>query len=301
MATITTGAHPKALWEGVAAWWGMNYPEYSPEYTQIFDVKGSSKNYEEDVQSSGFGLVPIKSEGGGVQYDSHTQGYVSRYVHVAYGMGYVVTKEELDDNLYTEVSMSRAESLMFSERQTKENVGANVLNRAFNSSFTGGDSKELLATDHSDFHGTWQNEPTTATDLSESALEDLTILIMQALNPRGLKISLVPQRLIIPVNLTYEATRILDSQLQNDSANNAVNALRAKGIIPEVAVNHYLTDTDAWFIKTNAPRGMCWYDRNPTEFTTDQEFDTENAKAKVYCRFSAGWTDPRGMYGSPGA
>lgn len=301
MATITTGAHPKALWEGVHAWWGARYNEYPVEYTQIFDVQSSSKNYEEDVQQTGFGLVPVKTEGGGTLYDSHTQGFVSRYVHVAYAMGYVVTKEEKDDNLYEEVSMGRAESLAFSLRQTEENVGGNVLNRAFTATYTGGDGKELLATDHPDFNGTFSNELDPAADLSEASLEDLCIQIMQATNPRGLKISLLPQRLIIPVNLCFEAERILKSQLQNDTANNAINALRTKGMIPEVAVNHYLTDTDAFFIKTNAPRGLTWFDRAGAEFTQDNDFDTENAKAKVYRRFSAGWTDPRGCYGSAGA
>ena len=284
----------------MAEWWGIKYNEHPVEYTQIFDVKGSSTNYEEDVQSSGFGLVPRKTEGGGVLYDSHTQGYVSRYVHLAYGMGYVVTKEELDDNLYTQVSMSRTESLAFSLRSTEENVAANVLNRAFDASFTGGDGSALCVNDHSDYHGTWSNI-ITAADLSEASLEDLTINVMNALNPRGLKISLSPVRLIVPTALCYEAERILKSQLQSGTANNDLNVLRTKGVIPEIAINHYLTDTDAWFVKTNAPQGLCWYDRNAAEFSTDGEFDTENAKAKVYRRFSVGWTDPRGVYGSAGA
>src|SRR5688572_19826679 len=137
MAVITTGAHPKALWPGVHAWWGAKYDEHPVEYTKIFDVKDSSKNYEEDVNQTGFGLVPVKTQGGGVMYDDHTQGYVSRYTHVAYGLGYIVTKEELDDNLYAEVSMGRSESLAFSTRQTEDTVGGNVLNRAFNNSYTG--------------------------------------------------------------------------------------------------------------------------------------------------------------------
>lgn len=302
MAVITTGAHPKALWPGVNAWWGAKYDEHPVEYTQIFDVKGSSKNYEEDVNHTGFGLVPVKNQGGGVVYDDHTQGFVSRYTHVAYGMGYIVTKEELADNLYADVSMGRAESLAFSLRQTEENVGANVLNRAFNSSYTGGDGLELLSTAHTNTAGgTWSNELNPAADFSEASLEDLGIQIMSATNPRGLKISLVPKRLIVPVNLAFEVERVLKSELQNDTANNAINALKARGMIPEVAVNHYLTDTDAFFIKTNAPQGMIWYDRASAEFTQDNDFDTENAKAKVYRRFSAGWTDPRGIYGSQGA
>lgn len=301
MATISTGSHPKALWPGVAAWFGAVYDEHPVEYTQIFDVKGSNKNYEEDVQQSGFGLAPVKTEGASAAYDSHTQGYVSRYVHTAYALGYIVTKEEKADNLYTEVSMQRSESLAFSGRQTQETVAANVLNRAFTAAYAGGDGTELLATDHSDFHGTWSNELATAADISEASVEDLCVQIMNALNPRGLKISLMPKRLIVPTALSFEVERIFKSTLQNDTANNAINALRSRGAIPEIAINHYLTDTDAWFVKTNARRGLTWYDRAAMEFTQDNDFDTENAKAKMYFRFSAGWSDPRGCYGSPGA
>ena len=301
MAVIMTGNHPKALWPGVAAWWGARYEEHDVQYTSIFDVKGSSRNYEEDVQTSGFGLMPVKDEGGATKYDSHTQGYVSRYTHVAYSLGYIVTKEEMADNLYAEVSMSRAESLAFSCRQTEENVGANVLNNGFDSTYAGGDGTELFATTHSDFHGTWSNHLTTAADFSESSAEDLAIQIMDALNPRGLKMSIRPTRLIIPTALVFDVERVLKSTQQSGTANNDVNALRTRGTIPEVAVNNYLTDTDAWFVKTSAPRGLIWYDRAMAEFTHDGDFDTDNDKSKCYRRFSAGWTDPRGCYASPGA
>lgn len=299
---ISTGNHPKALWPGVFAWFGAKYAEHPVEYTQIFDVVSSQKAYEEMVQSYGFGLVPVKPQGSGVSYDSHSQGYVARFTNVAYGLGFVVTKEELADNQYPELSMSRSENLAFSLRQTEENVGANVLNRAFSASYLGGDAKELCATDHPNaIGGTWSNELNPAADFSEASLEDLAIQIMSATNPRGMKISIVPKRLIAPVNLAFEIERVLKSQLQNDSANNAINALKSKGIIPEVAINHYLTDTDAFFVKTNAPRGLTWFDREPAQFTQDSDFDTENAKAKVYRRFVPGWGDPRTMFASEGA
>jgi hypothetical protein len=300
---ITTGNHPKALWPGIHAWFGAKYAEHPVEYTQIFDVReASQRNYEEIVSQTGYGLVPVKTQGEGTKYDSKLQGYTTRFTHVAYSLGYVVTREALADNLYTEVSLSGAEDLAFSLRQTEENVAANTLNRAFNSSYTGGDGKELLATDHPlAMGGTWSNELATASDFSEAALEDLAIQIMSAVNPRGMKVSIMPQRLIMPVQLVFEAERVLKSQLQNDTANNAINALASKGVIPAVAVNHYLTDSDALFIKTNAPRGMTWFDREGAEFTQDKDFDTDNAKAKVYRRFSCGWGDPRGMYGTPGA
>ncbi len=197
--------------------------------------------------------------------------------------------------------MQRAGSNSFSVRQTEENVGANVLNRGFDSNFTGADDIELFSLVHTSPAGTWSNHLTTAADFSEASMEDLAIQIMQATNPRGLKISLSPKRLIVPVNLCFEVERVLKSTLQNDSANNAINALRSKGVVPEVAINHYLSDTDAFFVKTNAPSGLCWFDRKQMEFTQDNDFDTENAKAKTYRRFSVGWSDPRGAWASPGA
>lgn len=298
---ITTGSHPKSLWPGVKAWFGAKYDEHAVELTQIFDVDSSRQNYEELVQQYGFGLVPKKPEGQSAVYDSHSQGYVSRFTHVAYAMGFIITREEKDDNLYESVSMQRAESLALSANQTRENVGANVLNRAFNSSYTGGDGKELLATDHPNaIGGTFSNELDPSADLSEASLEDLAIQVMNAENPRGLRINLVPRRLIIPTALCFEAERILGSQLQNDTANNAINALRTKGVIPEIAINHYLTDTDAFFVKTNAPKGLLWFDRNEKEFSVDGDFDTENIKHKCYMRFATGWGDPLGCFGSAG-
>lgn len=301
MAVITTGSHPKALWPGVYAWFGAKYDEHPKEYTRLFDIKSSSKNYEELVEQTGFGLAPVKAEGSSTAYDSHAQGATSRGTNVAYSLGYIVTREELADNLYTEVSMQRAASLAFSMAQTRENVGANVYNRAFNSSYTGGDGKELCATDHSSLAGNQSNELATAADLSEASLEDLTIQIMDAVNSKGLKISLQPKSLIIPTALVYDAQRILKSVQRSGTADNDINALNSLNVIPEVVVNHYLTDSDAWFIRTNAPSGLCWFDREPVQFTKDEDFDTDNAKAKAYMRFVAFWGDWRGVYGTPGA
>jgi phage major head subunit gpT-like protein len=302
MSVISTANHPAALWPGVLAWFGAKYDEHPVEFTQIFDVVTSTKKYEEMVQHYGFGLVPVKDEGASTKYDTNAQGFTVRFAHVAYSLGYIVTREELADNQYEEVSMARAESLAFSARQTQENVAANVLNRAFNSSYVGGDGKELLATDHPlSLGGTWSNELNPSADFSEAALEDLAIMVMNAVNARGLKISLMPRRLIMPVSLVFEAERVLQSQLQNDTSNNAINAIKAKGIIPEVAVNHYLTDQDAFFIKTNAPRGLTKFVREGIQFTRDSDFDTDNAKAKLYFRETHGWGDPRTLFGSSGA
>lgn len=299
---ITTGNHPKALWPGVHAWFGAKYDEHPDETVQFFDKMTSDMSYEEMVQSYGFGLAPIKTQAASSVYDSHSQGFTARFTHVAYSLGYIVTREELADNKYGPTSMDRAGALAFSMTQTRQNVGANVINRAFNNTYLGGDAKELLATDHPlALGGAFSNELNPSADFSEASLEDLAIQIMDVVNPRGLKVSIMPKRLIVPTSLSFEAERVLKSTLQNDTANNAVNALRSKGVIPEYAVNHYLTDTDAFFIKTNAPKGLTWFDREAVEFKQDVDFDTDNAKAKAYMRFVAYWADPRGLFGSQGA
>jgi hypothetical protein len=302
MSVISTGSHPKALWPGIAAWFGRKYDEHATEYTDLFDTETSEKSYEEDVGVTGFGLASVKSEGNSITYDTESQNYTKRYTHVVYGSGYIVTREEMEDNQYEVVSKRRAGAMAFSMRQTKENVGANVYNRAETSGYTGGDGKTLLATDHPSLAGTWSNKLAVAADLSETALEDMIIQIMNAKNDRGLKISLMPKTLLVPPALLFEATRILKSTGQNDTANNAINALKASGMLPGgVKVNHYFTDTDAWFIRTNVERGMMHFQRRGYEFVKDNDFDTENAKAKATERYSFGWTDPRGVYGSLGA
>jgi len=303
MAVINTGNHPKALWPGVAAWFGARYDQHAPEYPALFDVNTSSKAYEEDVEQTAFGLAPIKPEGAPTSYDQHQQGFTKRYVNVAYSLGYIVTHEELQDNLYSEVSMQRAGSLAFAMAQTRENVGANVYNRATNTSYGGGDTYPLLSASHASISANSAgtalgNLLSTAAALSESSLEDLCVQIMNSTNSRGLKISLRPQRLIISTANVFEAERILKSDRQNDTANNAVNALRSKGAVPEVAVCHYFTNANYWFLRTNAPAGMKWLDREAVSFKKDTDFDTDNAKAKAYMRFSCGWTDARGIFGS---
>ncbi len=298
MAIIATGNHPKALWPGVHAWFGAVYDKHEQEFPLLFDVKNSSKNYEEDVEHSSFGLAPIKPEGQATSYDQHQQGFTKRYIHVAYALGYVVTREELADNQYSEVSMGRAQSLAFSMAQTRENVGANVYNRCVTAGYTGGDGVVLLSASHPTISGNQSNILSTGAALSEAALEDLCIQVMNASNSRGLKISLRPTRLVVSTANAFEAERILRSTLQNDTANNAVNALRSTGAVPTFSVSHYLTNANFWFLRTNAPNGMCWMDREAVTFTKDTDCDTDNAKAKAYMRFSAGWTDWRGLYGS---
>ena len=302
MAVINTGNHPKALWPGINEWWGSEYDKHPLECMEIFDVSSSSKAYEEDVELLGFGLAPVKTQGGAVSYDDNTQGPTTRYTHVVYGLGFIVTKEAMDDNLYDKIARSRTSALAFSMRTTKETVGANVLNRAFNSAHVGGDGVELISTAHVTANGTQSNHLTVAADLSEAALEDMLVQINTMKNSNGLQIAARGQKLIIPPQLEFEAQRILKSTLQSGTANNDVNAVRNMGLLPGGAVvNHYLTDADAWFIKTDVPNGLRMFDRTKIAFTNDNDFDTQNAKAKAVERYSVGHSDWRGAFASPGA
>ena len=301
MAVIATGSHPKALWPGILSWFGAAYNEHERQYEKLFDMKSSNKNYEEIIQQTGFGLAPRKPEGSSTQYDSHSQGYTSRFSNIAYSLGFIVTREEKADNLYEAVSMRRAGSLAFSMGQTRENVGANIYNRVINGSFLGGDGDSLGSTSHSTVSGNQSNILSTAADLSEASLEDLTIQMRNATDFRGLKVSIRPKCLIVPTALTFESQRILKSNLRVATADNDTNALKLLGEIPEIIVNNYLTDTDAWFIRSDVSDGLCWFDREAVEFTNDGDFDTDNLKHKGYMRFVPGWADWRGLYSSSGA
>jgi hypothetical protein len=304
MSVITSANHPAALWPGVKAWYGRQYNEHTTEYVHLFEDGTSDKQYEEIVELTGFGLAPVKETGAAVSYDSEQQGNLQRVIHIAYALGYIVTREELDDNQYDVVSRRRAMALAFAMRQTKENVAANVYNRAFSSSYTFADGKALLATDHPTLSGSQSNELAVAADLSEASLEDLCIQIMGAQNSRGLKINLQPQSLIVPRQLVFEAARILKSVGQSGTANNDINALREAGMFPGgTKVNHYLTDTDAFFIRTKVPMGsgLVHFQRAKDDLKQDNDFDTDNAKAKAYERYSFSVGDFRALFGSEGA
>lgn len=299
---INTGSFGKALWPGINAWYGKAYAEHAEQYTELFDKQTSRKRFEEDVGISSFGLAEELPEGQGVSYDNEQQGFVSRYNHVTYALGFIITQEMMEDDLYDVVGERRSKALAFSMRQTKETVAANVYNRAFNSSYTGGDGKEMCATDHPNVAGgTWANELSTAADLSESALEQAAIDIGDFTNDRGLKIAVQPQKLIVPTELQFEAERILKTPHRVGTADNDINALKAMGMFQDICVNNYLTDADAWFIRTNAPEGLKYMERAADSFDMDNDFDTSNAKFKARARYSFGWTDPRGIFASPGA
>lgn len=299
---INSGSFAKALWPGVNAWYGKAYNEYPVEFTSLFEKNTSSKAWEEDVGTSGFGLAVQKSEGSPISYDSERQGFISRYQHVVFALGFVITREMMEDDQYDVVGKRKSEGLAFSMRQTKEIVGANVYNRAFSGSYLGGDGVSLISNAHPNIKGgTWSNVIGTAADLSEAALEQACIDIAGFTNDAGLLIAVRPEKLIIPRQLMFEAKRILQSDGRVGTENNDLNAIKTLGVIPTVVTNHYLTDADAWFIKTNVKHGMKYFERRADSFEMDNDFDTENAKYKATARWSVGWTDPRGMYASPGA
>lgn len=296
---ITTGNIPKALYPGVREWFGLEYTEQPKHYQNIFETRQSDRAYEEDVQITGFGLVSVKPQGASVSYDSMQQGFTYRYVPSGYASGFIVTHEEIKDNLYMQIGEQRSRSLAFAFTATKDTLGAGVLNNAFNSAVTYGDGTQLIGTAHPTQAGNQSNTLSTAQQLSEAAIESLIIQIRLALNDRGLRISLLPESLIIPPNLEPDAHRILYSTLQNDSGNNAVNYLRASGTFTKgIVVNPYLsTNPHYWFIKTNCPNGLTLMERESLTFTQDNDFDTLNAKFKGYERYVFGATDWRGIYG----
>ena len=302
---ITTGNNARLLVEGVKNVFGQAYTKHQTQWDMLFNTDQSKKAFEQDQQFEGFGLAPEKQEGAGIAYDSQQEGFSPKFKNLTYAKGFIVTKENLADNLY-HLFEKRARALSFSMQQTKENVGANVYNRGFNSAFLmpGGDGVELFSTAHingpSD-NTTFSNRLATPAALSEASLEDLLIQINEATDPRGLRIALQGLNLIVPSKLSFEAERILKSSLQNDTANNAVNAIRSTGMLPGGhSVNNYLTSASAWFIKTNAPDGMKYFTRQEVDFDQDKDFGTSNMRFKADERYSFGWSDPRGCYGSAG-
>ena len=295
--------------KGVNAWYGDAYNQYPVEWDKLFEKQTSRKAFEEIVGGSYFGLASVKNEGAPITYDTSRQGFTHRFSHVVYASGFIITREVYDDDQYDVVGKQKAQSLAFSMRQTKEIVGANVYNRAFNTSYRGSDGATLIAsaggggdaTAPNIAGGTYTNGVSVATDLSEAALEQACIDIAGYTNDRGLRIAVRPQTLIIPKELMFEAKRILNTDGRPGTDNNDLNALKTMGMIPEVVVNHYLTDTDAWFIRTDVKNGMLYFERDGDSFAMDEDFDTENAKYKARARYSFGFADRRALYGSPGA
>ena len=293
---INTGNFPKLLWPGLNAIFGQTYDKYEKIWPKLFDHKTSDKAYEEDVQVTGFGYAGVKPQGQPIVYDTMQQGYTSRYVNITYGLGFVITKEEIDDNLYMGAGEIRSEQLSFVMDTTKEIVLHGVYTGAFANS--GPDGVSLINSAHPTQGGTQSNTLSVAMQLSEAALESACIQIGLTKNDRGLQIHIQPRQLVIPTQLGPDAYRILRSTLQSGTGNNDVNYLRASGLIPEIITSPFLSvNPHYWYIRTNCPNAMKYFEREKLRFTQDNDFDTENAKFKAVERYSAGYSDWRGLFG----
>ena len=292
----------KELEPGLNALFGLEYDRYENQHTEIFDLENSDRAFEEEVMLGGFGNAEVKPEGSGVVYEQAQETFTARYSHETIALAFSLTEEAVEDNLYDKISTRYTKALARSMANTKQIKAANVLNRAFNSSFLGGDDKELCATDHPTLSGTQKNELSTAADLNETSLEQMLIDIADMKDERGMKIALRGMKMIIPVNLQFVAERLMKSAGRVGTADNDLNAVRSMGMVPQgYVVNNFLTDTDAFFIKTDAPNGLKQFVRSPIRTAMEGDFDTGNVRYKARERYSFGFSDWRGIFGSPGA
>ena len=292
----------KELLPGLNALFGMEYAKYGEEHKEIFESESSDRSFEEEVKLSGFGAAPVKDEGSAIDYDNAQEAFTARYTHETIAMGFSVTEEAIEDNLYDSLSSRYTKALARAMAYTKQVKAAAILNGAF-SGTTYGDGKVLCATDHPLVSGgTNSNRPTVAADLNETSLEAAVIQLAGWTDERGLLIAAKPRKLVIPPALQFVATRLLDTEGRVGTADNDLNALRNNGSIPEgYTVNHYLTDTDAWFLTTDVPNGLKHFVRTPMSTSMDADFDTGNSRYKARERYSFGVSDPLGIFGSPGA
>jgi len=293
----------KELEPGLNALFGLEYARYENEAAEIYDTESSERAFEEEVMLAGFGSAPVKTEGTAVSFDDAQEAYTARYTMETIALAFSITEEAIEDNLYDRLASRYTKALARSMSNTKQVKGAATLNNAFDSSFVGGDGLELISTAHVLVNGnTWRNEPTTAADLNETSLENGLIDVAGFVDERGLKVSVRGQKLIIPAALQFVADRLLESTLRPGTADNDINAMRNMGMLPQgYTVNHYLTDTDAWFMRTDAPRGFIHFERMPISTKMEGDFDTGNVRFKARERYSFGYSDPRCVYGSPGA
>ena len=292
----------KELEPGLNALFGLEYDRYENQHTEIFDSESSDRAFEEEVMLGGFGNAETKPEGSGVVYESAQETFTARYTHETIALAFSLTEEAVEDNLYDKISTRYTKALARSMANTKQIKAANVLNRAFNSSFLGGDDKELCATDHPTLSGDQKNELSTSADLNETSLEQMLIDIAGMKDERGMKIALRGMKMIIPVNLQFTAERLMKSAGRVGTADNDLNAIKSMGMVPQgYVVNNFLTDTDAFFIKTDAPNGLKMFTRAPIRTAMEGDFDTGNVRYKARERYSFGFSDWRGIFGSPGA
>ena len=292
----------KELLPGLNALFGLEYKKYENEHAEIYDVENSDRSFEEEVKLSGFGAAPVKDEGAAIRYDNAQESFTARYTHETVAMGFAITEEAMEDNLYDSLSARYTKALARGMAYTKQVKAASLLNTGF-TTFNSGDNVTLFNTAHPTVSGaTNNNRPTTDVDLNETALEQAVIDIAAFKDERGLLIAGRPRKLIVPPSLMFVATRLLQTDLRVGTADNDINALRTNGSLPEgYRVNHYLTDTDAWFLTTDIPNGMKHFNRVAMSTSMDGDFDTGNVRYKARERYSFGVSDPLGIYGSPGA
>ena len=293
----------KELLPGLNALFGLEYATYGEEHKEIFETETSERSFEEETKLSGFSAAPVKNEGSAIAYDNGQEAWTARYNHETIALGFSLTEEAIEDNLYDSLSARYTKALARGMAYTKQVKAAAVLNNGFSSSYPGGDGVELFSTAHPLVSGgVNSNEPATPADLSETSLEAAVIQIAAWTDERGLLIAAKPRKLIVPPSLMFVATRILETELRVGTADNDINALKSNGSIPGgYAVNHYLTDTDAWFLTTDVPNGLKHFVRTPLATSMDGDFDTGNVRYKARERYSFGWSDPLGVFGSPGA
>tara|TARA_A100001515_G_scaffold71583_1_gene56956 strand:- start:132 stop:1037 length:906 start_codon:yes stop_codon:yes gene_type:complete len=292
----------KELEPGLNALFGLEYATYENQHAEIFDTENSDRAFEEEVMLSGFGAAAVKPEGTSVNFDNATESFTARYSHETVALAFSITEEAVEDNLYDKISTRYTKALARSMAHTKQVKAANVLNNGFNSSFTGGDGVELFSDAHPTTSGNQRNELATAADLNETSLEQSMIDIAAFEDDRGLKVAAKARKMIIPSALQFTADRLMASAGRTATSDNDINAIRNMGMIPEgYVVNNYLTDTDAFFIKTDVPNGMKHFQRAPVATSMEGDFETGNVKYKARERYSFGFSDWRGMFGSPGA
>lgn len=293
----------KQLEPGLNTLFGLEYKQYPEQWAAVFGRETSEKAFEEDTLLTGFGTAPTKAEGAAVSYDSSSEAWTARYVHETIALAFAITEEAEEDGLYGSIAKKYTKALARSMAHTKEVKAANILNNGFSSSYTGGDGKELFATDHPiQGGGTQQNELTTAADLNETSLEDVLILISEMKDDREIPIAARGMCLVIPPALQFTAERLLASNLRPGTGDNDVNAMRSMGMLPDgMCVMQRLTDADAWFVKTDVPDGLKYFERVAMKTGMEGDFETGNVRYKCRERYSFGWTDWRGMFASPGA
>jgi len=293
----------KELLPGLNALFGLEYAKYGEEHKEIYETETSERSFEEETKLSGFGQAPVKNEGSAIAYDNAQEAWTARYTHETIAMGFSITEEAVEDNLYDSLSSRYTKALARGMAYTKQVKAAYVLNNAFAGGPTYGDGVVLCSTAHPLVSGgTNSNTPSTAADLNETSLENAVIQIAAWTDERGLLIAAKPKKLVIPPALQFVATRLLETELRVSTADNDINALKNNGSISEgYCVNHYLTDTNAWFLTTDVPNGLKHFVRSPLSNSMDGDFDTGNVRYKARERYSFGVSDPLGIFGSPGA